>query len=153
MPYFQKFREGQEMRGLIIKKNSSLDQILQQHGYKDIDIIFFETKNKPIEIYSEHCEYKYFLHNQYLYNKKHKQLIKSNNEKIKLTLRFHKLLEYLLEHKNQKLFTYDTLAKVISQKDISKETVKSAVSSFNKLFETRMLLNEYGIGYKLSDEF
>jgi len=141
------------MNTLVLKQNSTLNitlkEILTQYGYENIDTIFLETDSNPINIKEETTDRIYFCNKQYIYETSTRRVFKNNIE-IKLTKREINLLQYILENKYKNIFTFDELATVISEKEITKETVKSAVSTLNSKFNEPVLINEYGIGYRVS---
>jgi len=141
------------MNGLIVESNSILNlilkEILTQYGYETIDTIFLETNNKPINIKKETTDRIYFCNKQYIYETNTRRVFKNTLE-IKLTKREINLFQYILKYKAKNIFTFDELATVISQKEITKETVKSVVSTLNSKFNEPVLINEYGIGYRVS---
>jgi len=141
------------MNILVIKQNSTLNiilkEILTQYGYENIDTLFLETNYKPINIKKETTDRIYFCNNQYIYETYTRKVFK-NTVEIKLTKREINLLQYILKYKSKNIFTFDELATVISQKEITKESVKSAVSTLNSKFNEPILINEYGIGYRVS---
>jgi len=138
------------MNGLIVKQNSDLEKILLHYGYKNIDIIFFEKEHKSINIKKDISDCIYLFNQKYLYNKIEKKLFNDKNEAKNLKKRYINLLEFILENQNQKIFTFEQLKNIISNKQITQESLRSAISTLNSFFDEPILINEYGIGYRIS---
>ncbi len=140
------------MNILIIENDSNIASKIKQElkvfGYTNIDTVVLSHKN--INILKEDKNIFYFCNKQFSYNTQTKEFF-NNKIKISITKREIKLLELIIKNINKKYISNQELEYTIWQDKIVKNgTRRVLVHSLNRKFNSRILENDYGLGYRIN---